>query len=180
MKWLKFTTEFLLENILQENLMANWLIQTNQYICGIWRFFEGQGLRARLCCRKISDSIFWLHCFIPRWLASAMPCPKKVPKEMYKKKGQKEIRDENISFILSFIYLVTSCDVGVVPKTPDSKIVVVGSTDTAWMSKIISSPFSRAKILFFFTHASSPFPLETSGSFFKFNSFLFIYLFIFF
>ena len=28
--------------------------------------FEGQGLRARLCCRKISDSIFWLHCFTPR------------------------------------------------------------------------------------------------------------------
>ena len=27
--------------------------------------FEGQGLRARLCCRKISDSISWLHCFTP-------------------------------------------------------------------------------------------------------------------
>ena len=32
---------------------------------------------------------------------------------------------------------------------------------------------------FSFTHASYPFPLETSGSFFKFGSFLFIYLFIF-
>ena len=39
--------------------------------------------------------------------------------------------------------------------------------------------FFKGKILFSFTHASSPFPLETSGSFFKFNSFLFIYLFIF-
>ena len=27
---------------------------------------EGQGLRARLCCRKISDSIFWLYYFTPR------------------------------------------------------------------------------------------------------------------
>ena len=27
--------------------------------------FEGQRLRAWLCCRKISDSIFWLHCFPP-------------------------------------------------------------------------------------------------------------------
>ena len=69
---------------------------------------EGQGLRARLCCRKISDSIFWLHCFTPRWLAGAMPCPKKVPKELYKKKKKrlKQIRDEDVSFILSFIYWV--------------------------------------------------------------------------
>ena len=28
--------------------------------------FEGQGLRAKPCCRKISDSIFWLHSFTPR------------------------------------------------------------------------------------------------------------------
>ena len=68
--------------------------------------FEGQGLRARLCCRKISDSIFWLHCFTPRWLGGAIPCPKKVPKEIYKKKRYKQIRDKNISSILSFIYLV--------------------------------------------------------------------------
>ena len=40
--------------------------------------------------------------------------------------------------------------------------------------------FLKGKIFFSFTHASSPFPLETSGSFFKFISFLFIYLFIFF
>ena len=40
--------------------------------------------------------------------------------------------------------------------------------------------FFKEKILFSFTHASSSFPLETSGSFFKFNSFHFIYLFIFF
>ena len=32
--------------------------------------------------------------------------PKDGPKEIYKRKRQKQIRDENISFILSFIYLV--------------------------------------------------------------------------
>ena len=57
----------------------------NMTIRGL-KAFESQGLRARLCCRKISDSIFWLHCFTPRWLAGAIPCPKKVPKEIYKKK----------------------------------------------------------------------------------------------
>ena len=33
---------------------------------GFNKGFEGQGLRARLCCRKISDSIFWLYYFTPR------------------------------------------------------------------------------------------------------------------
>ena len=63
-------------------------------------------LRAKLCCRKISDSIFWLYYFTPRWLAGGMPCPKKVQKKYAKGKDKKQIRDENISFILSFIYLV--------------------------------------------------------------------------
>ena len=30
------------------------------------RFLGCQWLKARLCCRKISDSIFWLYCFTPR------------------------------------------------------------------------------------------------------------------
>ena len=104
----------------------------NQMITCWWamwslKAFEGQGLRARLCCRKISDSIFWLHCFTSRWLAGAMPCQKKVPKEMYKKKRQKQIRDENISSILSYIYLVkgltdaTSQDVAWCPKHQTAK-----------------------------------------------------------
>ena len=73
---------------------------------GFKSFYEGQWLRARLCCRKISDSIFWLHYFTPRWLAGGMPCPKKVHKKYTKRKDRNIIRDENISFILSFIYLV--------------------------------------------------------------------------
>ena len=154
-------------------------------VCGIWRLFEGQGLRARLCCRKISDSIFWLRCFTPRWLAGAMPCPKKVPKEMYKKKRQKQIRDENISSILSFIYLVkgltdaTSQDVAWCPKHQTAKWCCRFDGHCLKEQDNIVS-FFKGKILFSFTHASSPFPLETSGSFFKFNSFLFINLFFFF
>ena len=33
--------------------------------CGVEIFYEGQALRARLCCRKLSDSIFWLYYFTP-------------------------------------------------------------------------------------------------------------------
>ena len=67
---------------------------------GFESFYEGQWLRVRLCCRKLSDSIFWLYYFTPRWLAGAMPCPKKVHKK-YAKKRWKQIKEENISFILS-------------------------------------------------------------------------------
>ena len=49
-------------------------------------FYESQWLRARLCCRKISDSIFWLFCFTPRWLVGVMPCPKKVHEKYTKRK----------------------------------------------------------------------------------------------
>ena len=52
---------------------------------GFEGFLGGQWLRARLGCRKISDSIFWLYYFTPRWLAGAMPCPKKVQKKMQRK-----------------------------------------------------------------------------------------------
>ena len=41
------------------------------------------------------------------------------------------------------------------------------------------APFIKRKSFFLFMHASSPIPLETSGSFFRFNSFLFIYSFFF-
>ena len=57
-------------------------------LCGVWRYLGGQWLRARLCCRKISDSIFWLYYFTPRWLAGVMPCPKKVQKKYTKRKDR--------------------------------------------------------------------------------------------
>ena len=146
--------------------------------------FEGQGLRARLCCHRYLTPYFG-YIILPHidWLAQCL-AQRKSQKKYTKEKIEKKIRDENISSILSFIYLGEGTNRryvprrSVVPKTPDSKIVVVGSTDTAWKRKIIWSPFSRG-MPFSFMHASSPFPLETSGSFFKLNSFLFIYLFIF-
>ena len=97
---------------------------------GLEGFYEGQWLRARLCCRKISDSIFWLYYFTPRWLAGAMPGPKKVHKKYTKGKDKKQIRDENISFILSFIYLVngltnaTPQNIAWCPKYPTVKSVL--------------------------------------------------------
>ena len=114
-----------------------------------------------------------------------MPCPKKVQKEISKRKDRKKIKAENISSILSFIYWVkgltnaTSQDVAWCPKHQTAKWC--GWFDGHCLKeKDNIVPFFKRKILFSFTHASSPFPLETSGSFFKFNSFLFIYLFIFF
>ena len=103
---------------------------------------------------------------------------------MYKKKRQKQIKDENISSILSFIYLVkgltdaTSQDVTCCPKQQTAKWCCWFDGHCLKAQEYFA-PFIKRKSFFLFTHASSPFPLETSGSFFKFNSFLFIYLFIF-
>ena len=54
----------------------------------------------------ISDSIFRLFYFTPTLDCRCYALPKKVPKELYKKKRQQQIRDEDVSFILSFIYWV--------------------------------------------------------------------------
>ena len=124
--------------------------------CVIWSFFEGQGLRARLCCRKYLTPYFG-YIILPHvdWPVQCL-AQRKSQKKYTKRKDRKKIRDENISSIVFFIYWVkgltnaTSQDVGVVPKTPDSKIGVVGSTDTAWKRKMISFPFSRGKSFFFY------------------------------
>ena len=55
--------------------------------CGVCEA-EGHGQRARLCCRLISDSIFWLFYFTPM----------KVPKRIIQKKRQQQIR----AFLLYF------------------------------------------------------------------------------
>ena len=60
--------------------------------------------RARLCCRSISDSIFWLFYFTPKLVSWCNTLPKKVPKRIIQKKRQKQIRDEDVSLIHSFIY----------------------------------------------------------------------------
>ena len=153
----------------------------------LWDFegFESQGLRARLCCRKISDSIFWLH-FHPTLTGRRNALPKESPKRNIQKE-KIEIDKRRKHFFYTFLYLLgEGTNQRYVPRrrrgTQNTRQQngVVGSTDTAWKRKMISSPFFKRKILFSFTHASSPFPLETSGSFFKFNSFsfyLFIYVF---
>ena len=100
---------------------------------GFKRFCEGQWLRARLCCRKISDSIFWLYYFTPRWLAGAMPCPKKVQKKYTKEKIETDKRRKH--FFHTFLYLLGEWTNqryvprrSVVPKTPDSKMMLVWRT----------------------------------------------------
>ena len=113
---------------------------------------EGQGLRARLCCHKISDSIFWLHCFTPCWLAGFLP--KESPKRnIEKEKIETDKRRKH--FFHTFLYLLGEGTNqrhvlwrSVVPKTPDSKNDAVGSTDTAWKRKMIWFPFSRGKSFF--------------------------------
>ena len=94
------------------------------------RVFEGQGLKARLCCRKISDSIFWLYYFTPRWLAGAMSCPKKVQKKYTKEKIETDKRRKH--FFHTFLYLLGEWTNqryvprrSVVPKTPDSKMMLL-------------------------------------------------------
>ena len=132
------------------------MIYTGQTNVG-FEGFKGQGLRARLCCCRYLTPYFG-YIILPHvdWPAQRL-AQRKSQKKYTKRKDRKKIRDENISSILSFIYWVkglsntTSQDVGVVPKTPDSKIGVVGSTDTAWKKgKIISSPFSRGNLFFFY------------------------------
>ena len=54
----------------------------------------------------ISDSIFWLSYFTPTLVSRCNALPKKVPKRIIQKKRQPQIRDEDVSFILSFIYWV--------------------------------------------------------------------------
>ena len=97
---------------------------------GFKRGFEGLGLRARLCCRKISDSIFCLYYFTPRWLAGAMPCPKKVQKKYTKEKIETDKRRKH--FFHTFLYLLGEGTnqryvprSSVVPKTPDSKMMLL-------------------------------------------------------
>ena len=65
-----------------------------------------------------------------------------------------------------------------VPKTPDSKMVLLVRRTLPERARILCF-LCQEESLFSFTHALSPIPLDISGSFFKFNSFLFIYLFIF-
>ena len=67
---------------------------------------EGHGQRARLCYRLISDSIFWLVYFTPTLSGRCNAMPKKVPKELYKKKTATDKRRRR--FFYTFLYLLGS------------------------------------------------------------------------
>ena len=95
--------------------------------------YEGQWLRARLCCRKISDSIFWLYYFTHvDWLAQCL-AQRKSKRNIHKEKIETDKRRKH--FFHTFLYLLGEWTNqryvprrSVVSKTPDSKIGVVGST----------------------------------------------------
>ena len=101
---------------------------------GLEGFYEGQWLRARLCCRKISDSIFWLYYFTPHvvWLAQCL-AQRRSKRNIQKEKIRTDRRRKH--FFHTFLYLLGEWTNqryvpkhSVVSKTPDSKIGVVGST----------------------------------------------------
>ena len=79
-------------SILKDTLWGMWLKITG----------KGQGCVAIW----ISDSIFWLFYFTPMLTGRYNALPKKVPKRIIQKKSQQQIRDEDVSFILSFFYWV--------------------------------------------------------------------------
>ena len=131
---------------------------------GFKRVLEGQGLRARLCCRKISDSIFWLYYFTPRWLAGAMPCPKKVQKKYTKRKIETDKRRKH--FFHTFLYLLGEWTNqryvprrSVVPKTPDSKMVLL-----VWWTLPDKTRFTENLNIYLSSPASNS-PLQNPSNF---------------
>ena len=96
-------------------------------------FYEGQWLRARLCCRKISDSIFWLYT-LPHvdWPVQCLAQWRSI-RNIHKEKIETDKRRKHLFH--TFLYLLGEWTNqryvpkhSVVSKTPDSKIGVVGST----------------------------------------------------
>ena len=74
---------------------------TQEYLWGLlWLRVRGNGQGC------VAVWIFWLYyILLPRCLVGVMPCTGKFQK-IIQKKRQKQIRDEDVSFILSFIYWV--------------------------------------------------------------------------
>ena len=81
----------------------NLLVLPSMGLWGMWLKVTGKGQGCVAVC--ISDSIFWLFHFTPTLSGRYNALPKKVPKELYKRR-QQQVRDEDVSFILSFIYWV--------------------------------------------------------------------------
>ena len=117
--------------------------------------FEGQGLRARLCCRRYLTPYFG-YIILPHvdWGAQCL-VQRKSQKKYTKRKDRKKIRDENISSILSFIYLVkgvtnaTFQDVAWCPKHQTSKMVLSVRRTLPERERILCSLYQE-EILFSF------------------------------
>ena len=141
--------------------------------------FEGQGLRARLCCRRHLTPYFG-YITLPHVDWPAQCLAQRKPKRNIQKE-KIEIDKRRKHFFYTFLYLLCEgpnrryC-----PKHQTAKWCCWFDGHCLKEKDNMVSFFFQEEYLLSFTHASSPFPLETSGSFLKFNSFLFIYLFIFF
>ena len=98
----------------------------------VWdlKVFEGQGLRARLCCRRYLTPYFG-YIILPHvdWLAQCL-AQRKSQKKYTKRKDRKKDKRRKY-FFYTFLYLLGEGtnqryvpSRSVVPKTPDSKMVL--------------------------------------------------------
>ena len=143
-------------------------------ICGVWSLLRSG---ARLCCRRYLTLIYLTLTRRRNALLKEGP-QRNIQKEKI------EIDKRRKHFFYTFLYLLgEGTNRRYVPRrrrgTQNTRQQngVVSSTETAWKEKRNIVSFFKRKSFFLFTHESSPFPLKTLGSFFKFNSFLFIYFF---
>ena len=119
--------------------------------------FEGF-LRSGAKGKAVLPQDIWLHILVILFYPTLIGRRNALPKESPKRNAQKEKIEtykRRKHFFYTFLYLLGEgtnkryvSGRSVVPKTPDSKIGVVGSTDTAWKRKIISFLFSRGKSFF--------------------------------
>ena len=96
-------------HISNPNIWAEVCLKSNETRYAVWACGVC-GWRSRAKGKAVLPFDIWLHILVilfypPRWLVDVMPWPK-TPKRIIQKKRQQQIRDENVSFILSFIYWV--------------------------------------------------------------------------
>ena len=116
--------------------------------------FEGQGLRARLCCRRYLTPYFG-YIILPHvdWPAQCL-AQRKSKRNIQKEKMEIDKRRKH--FFYTFLYLLgEGTNRRNVPRrrrgaqNTRQQNGVVGSTNTARKKKVISSPFSRGNPFFF-------------------------------
>ena len=67
---------------LRYQVMSLTLVPGDWLLWGLKVFYEGQALRARRCCRKLSDSIFFVILLYPTLTGWWNALPKEGPKEI--------------------------------------------------------------------------------------------------